>query len=288
MELGNTVTKKWKEIITPQNNIFSLNFKEIWEYRDLLFILMKRDVFAIYKQTIFGPLWFFIQPILTTATFVIVFSNVAKLSTSGLPPTLFYMSGIVIWSYFSECIMRTSTFLKDNTAILSKVYFPRIIVPLSLVVTNLVKFSIQLFLFLIVYFYYLFTTQQVIQPNLYALLLPVLIALIAGLGLGTGIIISSLTTKYKDLIHLTTFGVQLLMYGSAVIYPLSGFKGSKYEIFILANPMTGIIETFRYGFLGIGEFSWLLLGYDAFCVLFFLVLGVVVFNSIEKNFVDTI
>ena len=285
--MNTTVQRKWKEIITPNNNIFSVNIREIWEYRDLLIILMRRDVLSIYKQTIFGPLWFFLQPILTTITFVIIFSRVAKLPTSGLPPVLFYISGIVIWSYFSECIVRTSTFLKDNTQILSKVYFPRLIVPLSLVLTNLVKFSIQLLLFFIIYGYFMLTTDG-IKTNLHALLLPFLILLIAGLGLGTGMIISSLTTRYKDLVHLTTFGVQLMMYGSGVIFPLSDFKNSNLKLLVMANPMTGIIETFRYGFLGTGEFSWGLLGYDTACVAFFMIAGVLIFNSIERNFVDTI
>lgn len=287
MELDSIGQRKWKEVITPENSLFKVNFKELWEYRDLLFILMRRDVFAIYKQTIFGPLWFFLQPVLTTITFVIIFSKVAKLDTSGLPPILFYISGIVIWSYFSECIVRTSTFLKDNTPILSKVYFPRLIVPLSLVLTNLVKFSIQLLLFFIIYSYFMITADG-IKPNIYALVFPVLIILIAGLGLGTGMIISSLTTRYKDLAHLTTFGVQLLMYTSTVIFPLSGYEHSKYKILIMANPMTGIIESFRYGFLGVGQFNWGLLGYDAACVAFFLIVGILIFNSVEKNFVDTI
>ena len=287
MEMNSTVQRKWKEIITPDNNIFSVNIKEIWEYRDLLFILMRRDILSIYKQTILGPLWFFLQPILTTITFVIIFSRVAKLSTSGLPPVLFYISGVVMWSYFSECILRTSSFLKDNTGILSKVYFPRLIVPLSLVLTNLVKFSIQILLFFLIYTYFVVTTDG-IQANLYALLFPFLILLIAGLGLGFGMIISSLTTKYKDLVHLTTFGVQLMMYTTTVIFPLAGYQDSKYKILIMANPMTGIIETFRYGFLGTGEFSWGLLGYDAAFITFFLVVGIFTFNSIEKNFVDTI
>ncbi|MBC7913736.1 MAG: ABC transporter permease [Pyrinomonadaceae bacterium] len=286
--MNEAVQKQWKEVITPDNNIFSVNLKEIWEYRDLLLILMRRDVLSIYKQTILGPLWFFIQPILTTATFVIIFSRVAKLSTAGLPPVLFYISGIVMWGYFSECILRTSSFLKDNTSILSKVYFPRLIVPLSLVLTNLVKFSIQILLFFIIYTYFVVTGNGSIHANWYALLFPVLILLIAGLGLGFGMIISSLTTKYKDLVHLTTFGVQLMMYTSTVIFPLAGYQDSKYKLLIMANPMTGIIETFRYGFLGIGEFSWGLLTYDAAFIATFLVIGIVTFNSIERNFVDTI
>ena len=279
--------RKWREIITPNNRIFSLNVREIWNYRDLLLILIRRDILAIYKQTILGPLWFFLQPILVTITFMIIFSRVAKLPTGGMPPLLFYLSGLVLWSYFSECITRSSTFLKDSSPILSKVYFPRLIVPLSLIITNLVKFSIQLLVFFIVYVYYLFSDSR-IEPNNYIWLLPVLIILTAGLGLGAGILIASLTTKYKDLAHLTSFGVQLLMFASPVIFPLSGFEGSPYELLIKANPMTGIIEAFRYAFLGSGSFDWGLLAYDACFVLVSLCLGIIVFNKVERKFIDTI
>lgn len=285
----NALKRTWRETITGQNNIFSLNLKEIWNYRDLLFILVRRDILAIYKQTILGPLWFFLQPILTTITFVIVFARIGKIYNSDLPPLLFYLSGLVLWSYFSECILRTSTFFKDNNPILSKVYFPRLIVPLSLIMTNLVKLAIQLSVFILIYTYFLIQTSAV-RPNLYALLFPVLIVLIAGLGLGTGMIISSLTTRYKDLSHLTTFGVQLLMFVSPVIFPVSNYIHSSYRWLIMANPMTGIIEAFRYGFLGksYGYFSWGLLGYDTACMIFFLFLGILSFNAVEKNFIDSI
>jgi len=285
----NVLKRTWREIITPQNNIFSLNLKEIWNYRDLLFILVRRDILAIYKQTILGPLWFFLQPILTTLTFVIVFARVGRIYNSDLPPLLFYLSGLVLWSYFSECILRTSTFFKDNNPILSKVYFPRLIVPLSLIMTNLVKLAIQLCVFLLIYAYFLISTSA-LKPNAGILLFPVLILLIAGLGLGTGMIISSLTTRYKDLSHLTTFGVQLLMFVSPVIFPAANYLHSSYRLLIMANPMTGIIEAFRYGFLGksYGYFSWTLLGYDAVCMIIFLLLGILAFNAVEKNFIDSI
>jgi len=284
----NPAGTKWMETITPHSNLFTLNLKELWSYRDLLLILMRRDIVAIYKQTILGPLWFVLQPILTTITFVIVFSKAARLSTMGLPPLLFYLSGLVLWTYFSECVIRTSTFFKDSSPILSKVYFPRLIVPLSLILTNLVKFSIQLGLFFVIYLYYLFIERTPIRPNGYALLLPVLVLMVALLGLGAGMIISSLTTRYKDLAHLTTFGVQLLMFTSPVIFPLSSFGTGVYGLVIRANPMTGIIEAFRYSFLGKGELNWPLLGYDAVCIGVMLLLGVVIFNSIEKSFVDSI
>lgn len=279
--------KKWREVITPQNNIFSLNLKEIWDYRDLLLILMRRDILAIYKQTILGPLWFFLQPVLMTITYVIIFSRVARLPHDNLPPTLFYLSGLVLWSYFSECVIRTSTFLKDNNQIITKVYFPRLIIPLSQVLTNLVRFSIQLLVFLLIYIYF-FIRGADIKPNSLALLFPVLVIMIGLLGLGAGMIVSSLTTRYKDLIHLLTFGVQLLMFASPVIFPLSNIGNNGYKTLIMANPMSGIIEAFRYGILGKGYFSWGLLGYDAACIFVFLVLGIMIFNSVEKSFADNI
>lgn len=280
--------KKWKEIIRSGNNIFSLNLKEIWHYRDLLFILVRRDILAIYKQTILGPLWFFLQPILTTIVFIIVFSRAAKLSTSELPAPLFYLSGLILWGYFSECILRTSTFFKDNTQILSKVYFPRLIIPLSLIITNLIKLSIQLLLFFIVYAYFYFFTNPTFKPNLYSLMLPVLIFFSGILGLAAGMMVSSLTTRYKDLVHLVTFGVQLLMFTSPVIFPLSNLSESKYKYFVMLNPMTGIIEAFRYGFFGKGDFSWWLLSYDMLFAVILLLAAIMVFNLVEKSFVDTI
>lgn len=279
--------RKWKETITNKSNLWSLNYKEIWDYRDLLFIWMRRDILSIYKQTILGPVWFVLQPVLTTITFVFIFSRIGKFSTVGLPPVIFYLSGIIIWSYFSECITKTATFFKDSTPIFSKVYFPRLIIPLSLVLTNFVKFGIQFLLFVAVYIYYLLI-GNLIHPNLYLLLFPFLLILIAGLGLGSGIIISSLTTRYKDLVHLITFGVQLMMFVSPVLFPVDGIEDKNYKKLILANPITGIIEAFRYGFTGKGYFSWQLLGYDACCMMLLLFMGIVIFNSVEKDFVDTI
>ena len=279
--------RRWKEIITPANSIWTLPLKEIWNYRDLLVIWMQRDIYSIYKQTILGPIWFILQPVLTTAVYFIIFSRLGNFSTIGLPPFLFYFSGIILWSYFAESLTKTSTFFKDNSQIISKVYFPKLIIPLSLVLTNLVKFGIQFILFLLLYFYFLWADTS-IHANLYLFLFPVLILMVAALGLGMGMIISSLTTRYKDLIHLVGFGVQLLMFISPVFFPVSTMSNSSYKLFILANPMTGIIEAFRYGFTGKGYFSWELLGYDAACVIFFLILSVLIFNSIEKDAIDTI
>jgi lipopolysaccharide transport system permease protein len=277
----------WKEIITPSNSIFSLNVKELWGYKDLLFIFVNRDISSIYKQTILGPLWFFLQPILTTITYIIIFSRVAKFSTAGLPPVLFYLGGIILWGYFAECVIKTSSFLKDNTAIFTKVYFPRLIVPLSIILTTLVKFGIQFGLFLLVYLYFYFTTDSV-KPSLLILLLPVLIICIALLGLGAGIIVASLTIRYKDLSHLITFAIQLLMFVSTVFFPLNSIDDGFQKKIIMANPMSGFIEAFRYIFTGNENLNWALLGYDLLCVVVFLFIGIVLFNHSEKAFVDTI
>jgi lipopolysaccharide transport system permease protein len=279
--------RKWKEIIRPAGRIWTLPLKEIWNYRDLLVIWMRRDILSIYKQTILGPIWFIVQPILTTITYFIIFSRLGKFSTTGLPPVLFYLSGIILWGYFAESLTKTSTFFKDNSHVVSKVYFPRLIIPLSLVLTNLVKFGIQFALFLAIYFYY-YLAGAPVHPNAYLLLFPLLILLTAGFGFGAGLIISSLTTRYKDLLHLTSFGVQLLMFMSSVFFPVSVMENSPYKKIILANPMTGIIEAFRYGFTGKGYFSWWLLMYDALCISVILFMSILVFNWIEKTFVDTI
>ncbi len=281
------LTRAWKEVITPENNLLKVDTKEIWRYRDLLWILVRRDITAIYKQTILGPLWFFIQPVLTTIMYVLIFSRIGKFSTAGIPPVIFYLSGLVLWLYFSECILRTSTFFKDNNAIFSKVYFPRLIVPIAIILTNLIKLSIHLVLFFLVYAFYLFSDTS-FQPNASAFLFPFLIFMIGILGLGMGIIISSLTTKYKDLVHLVSFGVQLMMFASPVLFPLSSFDGSSLKLLIMANPMTGIIETFRFGFLGTGEINYVLLGYDLFFIVSLLAIGIFTFNTVEKDFVDTI
>lgn len=279
-------SRKWKEVITSVNSIWSLPVREIWNYRDLLIIWMRRDILSIYKQTILGPAWFVLQPILTTVTFVIIFSRIGKFSTSGLPSWLFYLSGIILWGYFAESITKTSAFLKDNHAVVSKVYFPRLIIPLSIVLTNLVKFGIQFILFLCIYLYYVKTDASV-QPNSYLLLFPLLILMIACLGLGAGMIISSLTTRYKDLVHLVNFGVQLLMFTSPVFFPVSNMEPSRYKLVILGNPMTGIIEAFRYGFTGNGYLSWELLAYDAGCIVVLMIAGILTFNLVEKSFIDT-
>ncbi|RYE26293.1 MAG: ABC transporter permease [Sphingobacteriales bacterium] len=278
--------ERWTEVIEPEKSIFNVNLKEVWDYRDLLVLLVRRDFVATYKQTILGPIWFFIQPVLTTITFAIVFGRIAGVSTDGIPMFLFYMAGITLWNYFSECLNRTATVFKDNSAIFGKVYFPRLVMPLSIVASNLVKLAIQLLLFIAVWVFYLVTTTTV-HPNAVILLFPVLILMIGLLGLGTGMIVSSLTSKYRDLIFLLVFGTQLLMYATPVIYPLSTI-GEKYRWLIMANPMTAIIETFKYGFLGKGYFSIPLLLYSFAFTTISVVAGVLIFNKVERNFIDTV
>ena len=279
----------WDLIIKESTSLFDVNFQDIWRYRDLLFMFVKRDFVSFYKQTILGPLWFFIQPIFTTIVFTFVFGNLAGISTDGLPQQLFYLTGITSWNYFSDCLTKTSTVFKDNANIFGKVYFPRLIMPLSIVVSNLVRFGVQLLLLIIMMFYFaIFPAIGTSFHITYAIaFFPILVLLMALLGLGLGLIITAVTTKYKDLTFLITFGVSLLMYGTTVIYPLSAAP-EKYKRIIELNPMTGIIEAFRFAFLGKGEFSLWSLGYSAIITVIVLFLGILIFNKTEKNFVDTI
>lgn len=282
----NSRKSDWDIIINSNSSWFDLRLNELTNYRDLIFLFVKRDFISIYKQTILGPLWFFIQPILTTIIFTIVFGKIAKLPTDGLPPVMFYMAGVVGWNYFSDCITNTSSVFTINSHIFGKVYFPRIIVPLSIIISSLLKFGVQLLLFFFVLAYY-FCYGVDIQPNLLILSLPLLIFLMAGIGLGLGLIISSLTAKYRDLKFLIGFGVQLLMYITPVVYPLS-FLTEKYKWLILLNPMTGIIETFRFAFLGEGVFNIFYLAYSFVFMVFVLIIGFVVFQKVEKNFMDSV
>ncbi|MEZ2334109.1 ABC transporter permease [Mucilaginibacter sp. RCC_168] len=279
----------WDIQITAQNNIFDLKFKDVWHYRDLLLLLVRRDFVSFYKQTILGPIWFFIQPAITILFYTLVFGNLAGIPVDGLPKPLFYLAGIIIWNYFSECLTKTSTVFRDNSALLGKVYFPRLIMPLSIVLSNLIRFGVQFLLFLMLYVVYLFK-GTVIVPNAFLLLLPLLIIMIAALGLGFGMIISAVTTKYRDLAFIVSFGVPLLMYTTTVIFPLSvaQAKYPTYSWLVKFNPVTAIIETFRYGFMGRGSFSWEMMGYSLATTIIILLLGTVVFNRVEKTFVDTV
>lgn len=275
--------------IAPKNHLFDLKLKEVWAYRDLLGLLVRRDFVSFYKQTVLGPLWFFIQPLFTTIIYSFIFGDLAGIPTDGLPKPLFYMAGITAWSYFADCLTKTSTVFRDNASIFGKVYFPRLIMPLSIVLSNLVRFGVQMILFLLLMSYY-YANGALFSITWTIALFPLIIALMALLGLGLGMIISAMTTKYRDLAFLITFGVQLLMYATTVAYPLSVVieKYPKYSWIIEFNPMTPIIETFRYGFLGEGSFSWVSLGYATSATVLFLIAGIIIFNKVEKTFIDTV
>lgn len=275
-------------IIRPKRHAFDINFKEIWQYRDLLLMFVKRDVITVYKQTVLGPIWFVVQPILTTITYIVVFGNIAKISTDGTPMALFYLNGIVIWNYFSESFTQTSDTFMQNSQIFGKVYFPRLIMPLSKVISGLIKFFIQLCFFLLVYAYYLINDPGVVQPNWTIALIPFYVLIMSMTGLGLGILFTSMTTKYRDLKFLITFGVQLLMYATPVIYPMSTIPEGKFKMILQLNPLSPIVESFKYSFLGAGEFSLTGLAYSLGFALVALFLGMIVFHKTERNFIDTV
>lgn len=276
----------WTEEIKAESSLFAINFREIWHYRDLLFMLVKRDFITFYKQTILGPLWFIVQPLLTTLIFVILFGNIAKLSTDGIPQLAFYLAGITIWNYFAESLTKTSSVFTANASIFGKVYFPRLIMPLSIVASSLLKFAVQFVLFILVVLYYTFVAQS-IQPNLWILFTPVLIILMALFALGVGMIFSSLTTKYKDLTFLLAFGIQLFMYITPVVYPSSALP-EKFQILAKINPLSSIFECFRYAYLGTGTFTITDLLISTLVIVFLFFTGVLVFNKVEKSFMDTV
>jgi lipopolysaccharide transport system permease protein len=275
-------------VIEPKTKLLDLNLKEIWRYRDLLMLFVRRDFVAVYKQTIFGPLWFFIQPILTTIMFMVVFGGIAKMSTDGLPQAVFYLAGIVSWNYFAEALKTTSETFVANASIFGKVYFPRVITPLSIVVSKLLTFGVQFALFLLVFFYYYLFTDANLKPNSALFLLPVLIIITAGLALGLGLLITALTTKYRDFRFLIGFAIQLAMYATPIIYPLSTIENDTVRLIVLANPMSSIIETFRYAFTGVGVFSWYSLGYSVLVMIVLMIVGALSFNKVEKTFMDTV
>lgn len=277
----------WTLIIKPKIYWFDIDLYDIWRYRDLLILLVKRDFISVYKQTILGPIWFLLQPLLTTIVFIIIFSRVAEIPTDGAPPALFYMSGLVIWNYFSTCINKTATTFSSNEDIFGKVYFPRLIMPISNVISALISFVIQLFLLIVLILFFSFAYDVNIKINQYTLLIPFILLIVASLALGIGIIITSLTTKYRDLIHLINFGIQLLMYATPVIYPLSFFEG-KYKHILLINPLTSLIEMFRYALLGVGDFNILYIVYSILFTLVSLFAGILIFNKVEKSFMDVI
>jgi len=280
----------WDLEITPENNILDLKLKDVWHYRDLLMLLVRRDFVSFYKQTILGPLWFFIQPLFTTIIYTFIFGNLANISTDGITEKpLFYLAGITAWNYFADCLTKTSSVFTANAGLFGKVYFPRLIVPLSIVISNLIRFGVQMALFITMMTFYWIKGAS-FHPNAYLLLFPFLLLLMAMLGLGLGMIISAMTTKYRDLTFLITFGIQLLMYLTTVIYPLSVVKAKypKYLWMVQYNPMTAIIEAFRYGFLGQGTFTMLSLGITTAITILILLLGIIIFNRVERTFIDTV
>ncbi|MFN8256529.1 MAG: ABC transporter permease [Bacteroidales bacterium] len=281
-----TAQENWNLVIKPKRHLLDIDLKDIWRYRDLIALFVRRDFVSRYKQTILGPLWFIIQPVLTTIMFTIVFGTIAEIPTDGLPKSLFYLTGIVGWTYFSSCLTTTSNTFVANAGIFGKVYFPRLTLPISIVISNLVQFFIQFVLLLAMMGYYKISGAS-FHANVFVLLIPGLILLMALLGLGFGIIISSLTTKYRDLTNLVSFGVQLWMYATPVIYPLSQIP-DKYKIYVLANPLTPIIETFRYGLLGAGTVSWGHLLYSLVFTLVVMIIGILLFNKVEQTFMDTV
>ncbi|RZJ53712.1 MAG: ABC transporter permease [Flavobacterium sp.] len=282
-------SKDWLFEITPKNKFFSLNFSEVWQYRDLLFLFVKRDVITVYKQTILGPLWYLIQPLFTAITFTIVFNNVAGINTGNVPPFLFNLAGITVWNYFTSCLNGTSDTFKANAGIFGKVYFPRLISPLSVVISNLIKFGIQFLIFVAFYCYYYFTGSD-LSLNTSLFFFPFLIIIMGILGLGLGMIISSTVTKYRDFSNLVGFGIQLVMYLSAVMYPMELIKAKlpEYSWIVAYNPLAYIIETTRYMLLNVGGISILGLSYTVVLTIAIFFVGLLIFNKTEKSFIDTI
>ena len=277
--------QQWTETIEADHSLFDLKLGEVWRYKDLVYMFVKRDFVSSFKQTILGPVWFFINPILTTIVFVVVFGKIAGLSTDGLPQILFYLSGVTLWNYFSTSLTSASSVFTTNASIFGKVYFPRIVMPITIVISNLMRFGVQFILFLMVWIYYL--VKGDITPNVWLLATPLLIILMAAFAMGAGMIISSLTTKYRDLQMLLGFGVSLFMYATPVIFPLSSLSGIWKKI-AFYNPLTGIFECFKYGWLGSGDFSPEMLVISSIIIFVMLAVGTVVFNKVEKSFMDTV
>ena len=286
--------EKWTTVIKPKNKLLEVNIRELWDYKDLISLFIKRNIITQYKQTILGPVWFVVQPALTVIMYMIVFGGIAGIPTDGVPRPLFYLAGTCMWQYFSDCLIKTSNTFVDNAGIFGKVYFPRLATPIAYVLSNLLRFGIQLGFFLIVYAIYAMIGNNEAHFNWYALLFPVLVLMMAGLALGFGILISSLTTKYRDLQVLFSFIIQLWMYATPIVYPLSQTKsmfwaGIPVHKLMCINPVTPVIETFKYGFLDAGEFvGWRWLIYSFVFMIVLLALGIVVFNRVQKNFMDTV
>ena len=279
--------KEWTMIIRPQEKLWKINLKEVWAYRDLITLFVKRNIVVQYKQTILGPLWYLIQPILTVIMNMVVFGGIAHMSTDGIPQALFYMAGNVCWFYFSDCLNQTSNTFVANQGMFGKVYFPRMVVPISTVLSNLLRFGIQLLLFVAIWIYF-FASGSDIHLTWTILLVPILVVMLAGLGLGFGILISSMTTKYRDLTILFTFVVQLWMYATPIVYPISMVTNETLHTIIMLNPMTSIIEAFKYATLGQGYFSWGALGYSFAFMCILMLWGIIIFNKVQRSFMDTV
>ncbi|WP_428225740.1 ABC transporter permease [Flavobacterium sp.] len=277
--------ENWDHVITSKHSLFDLRLKEVWNYRDLLVLFVRRDFVTVYKQTILGPLWFFIQPLLTTITFTIIFGNVAKLSTDGAPQLVFYMAGITLWNYFSSCLTAVAGVFNANAGIFGKVYFPRLIMPLTIVISNLMKFGVQFLLFISFVLYY--ALSGMIHPNLWILITPYIIFLMAVISMGIGLVLSSMMTKYKDLNQLIGFAIQLAMYATPVIYPSSSVP-AKFQWFLQCNPLNGLFDYMRFAYLGAGNFNFTYLIYPTFFSFLILAIGVLVFNKVQKTFMDTV
>lgn len=275
----------WTETIESRHSLFDLKLKEVWRYKDLVYMFVKRDFISSFKQTILGPIWFFINPIFTTIVYLVVFGNIANLSTDGAPKILFYLSGVTLWNYFSTSLTSASNVFTSNAGIFGKVYFPRLVMPLTIVISNLMRFGVQMVLFIAVWLYYYF--EGAVQPNLWILATPLLILLMAAFALGMGMIFSSLTTKYRDIQMLLGFGISLFMYITPVIYPLSALP-ERFKAIAYYNPLSGIFECFKYGWMGVGEFSGPMLLISTAIIFLLLAVGTVIFNKVEKGFMDTV
>ena len=281
----NNKNTEWTNVISSDHSLFKLNLKEVWDYRDLVYMFVKRDFVSSFKQTILGPLWFFINPIFTTVVYLIVFGNIANLSTDGAPKILFYLAGVTLWNYFSSSLGGTSNVFVGNAGIFGKVYFPRLVMPITIVISNLMRFGVQFLLFLVVFFYYWYKGE--VTPNWWVLFTPIFILMMSLFALGVGMIFSSLTTKYRDLSMLLTFGISLYMYATPVIYPTS-MLSAKIQPYAKYNPLTGIFEGFKYAWMGVGEFNHIMLVYSTIIILILLAIGTVIFNKVEKGFMDTV
>lgn len=289
LEVSRSRDSEWTTVIKPKERLLQVDFGELWRYRDLCSLFVRRNITTQFKQTILGPLWYLIQPLMTVVMYMVVFGGIAKIPTDGLPQPLFYLSGICLWQYFNDCLSKTSSTFTANAGIFGKVYFPRMVVPISTVISNLLRFAIQFGLFLVVYaIYQFFVIPGQIHTNWYALLLPVLVLMLAGLALGFGILFSSMTTKYRDMTLLLDYFVRLWMYATPVIYPLSTITNAKLRLVMSLNPLTGIVEAFKYGMLGEGQFSWLMLAYSFTFMVVLLAVGVVIFNRVQRTFMDTV